>query len=66
VNPVVALTLGILVGDDMLSGRVLLSAVFVIGAVALTISGAPAAKTDRASEPERSLPEEDRLRARAS
>jgi drug/metabolite transporter (DMT)-like permease len=42
VNPVVALFLGVLVGDDVLSSRVLASAVLVIGAVALTIRGNPA------------------------
>ena len=37
VNPIVALVLGILVGDDALSPRLLVSAALVIGAVALTL-----------------------------
>jgi drug/metabolite transporter (DMT)-like permease len=37
VNPMVALFLGVLVGDDVLSSRVVLSAAFVIGAVVLTM-----------------------------
>lgn len=36
VNPMVALALGVLVGDDLLSPRVALSALLVIGAVVLT------------------------------
>lgn len=44
VNPVVALALGVLVGDDRLSGRVLLSAVLVVAAVALTMGGMPSAR----------------------
>jgi drug/metabolite transporter (DMT)-like permease len=44
VNPVVALTLGVLVGDDRLSGRVILSAILVVAAVALTIGGMPATR----------------------
>ena len=39
VNPMVALALGVLVGDDALSSRVLLSAMLVIGAVMLTVRG---------------------------
>jgi drug/metabolite transporter (DMT)-like permease len=38
VNPVVALTLGGLVGDDQITGRVLVAAALVIGAVLLTVS----------------------------
>jgi drug/metabolite transporter (DMT)-like permease len=41
VNPMVALFLGVLVGDDVLSSRVLASAVLVVGAVVLTIRSAP-------------------------
>jgi drug/metabolite transporter (DMT)-like permease len=41
VNPIVALSLGVLVGDDRLSGRVILSAALVVGAVVLTIRAAP-------------------------
>jgi len=48
VNPMVALALGVAVGDDVLSSRVLLSAALVIAAVVLTI-GAPSSR--RASEP---------------
>jgi drug/metabolite transporter (DMT)-like permease len=47
VNPMVALFLGVLVGDDVLSGRVLASAVLVIGAVALTIRANAAASPRR-------------------
>jgi drug/metabolite transporter (DMT)-like permease len=39
VNPMVALALGVLVGDDVLSGRVLVSAALVIVAVVLTMRG---------------------------
>jgi drug/metabolite transporter (DMT)-like permease len=66
VNPVVALALGILVGDDVLSGRVLVSALFVIGAVALTIGGAPNAKEDRAGERALARGDDDPVQARAS
>lgn len=37
VNPIVALALGALVGDDRITGRVLLSASLVVGAVVLTM-----------------------------
>jgi drug/metabolite transporter (DMT)-like permease len=50
VNPIVALFLGVLVGDDVLSGRVLVSAVFVIGAVALTIGASPVADSKQARD----------------
>jgi drug/metabolite transporter (DMT)-like permease len=43
VNPMVALALGVMVGDDSLSARVLVSAVLVVAAVALTMGGTPAA-----------------------
>jgi drug/metabolite transporter (DMT)-like permease len=39
VNPMVALALGVLVGDDALNARVIVSAVLVVGAVALTMRG---------------------------
>ena len=52
VNPLVALFLGILVGDDVLSSRVLLSAAFVIGAVMLTIgAGSGSANANRPAAP---------------
>jgi len=57
VNPMVALALGVAVGDDVLTSRVILSAVLVIAAVVLTMVGAPSSR--RASE---SLVEQ-RLRA---
>jgi len=41
VNPIVALALGILVGDDALTGRVVISAILVVGAVVLTMRSAP-------------------------
>jgi len=41
VNPMVALALGVLVGDDMLTGRVVISAILVVGAVVLTLRAAP-------------------------
>ena len=44
VNPMVALFLGVLVGDDVLSSRVLVSAALVIGAVVLTIRAAPSSE----------------------
>lgn len=47
VNPIVALCLGVMVGDDRLSGRVLVSAVFVIGAVALTIGATSGPRASR-------------------
>ncbi|HKH94288.1 MAG TPA: EamA family transporter [Gemmatimonadaceae bacterium] len=40
VNPIVALALGILVGDDALTGRVVISAILVVGAVVLTMRSA--------------------------
>ena len=49
VNPIVALSLGVLVGDDRLSGRVLVSAALVVIAVVLTIRSSTSAP--RASEP---------------
>jgi hypothetical protein len=39
VNPVVALALGWLVGDDLITARVLVAAALVIGAVVLTRPG---------------------------
>lgn len=52
VNPMVALALGVLVGDDVLSSRVAVSAVLVIGAVVLTVrASAPApAPSERGAE----------------
>ncbi len=41
VNPVVALALGWLVGDDHITERVLIAAALVIGAVLLTRPGKP-------------------------
>ena len=41
VNPMVALALGVLVGDDRLTSRVVISALLVIGAVVLTMRAAP-------------------------
>jgi drug/metabolite transporter (DMT)-like permease len=41
VNPMVALALGVAVGDDALSGRIVLSAALVIAAVVLTRGRAP-------------------------
>ena len=52
VNPIVALFLGVMVRDDVLSGRVLLSAALVIGAVALTISATAASGADGRSVPD--------------
>ena len=55
VNPVVALGLGVLVGDDALSGRVIVSAILVVGAVALTMgasSSKPAPRRDAPIEPD--------------
>lgn len=51
VNPMVALFLGVLVGDDLLSGRVLVSALLVIGAVALTIRSTPSSDRNPESKP---------------
>jgi drug/metabolite transporter (DMT)-like permease len=65
VNPIVALSLGVLVGDDRLSGRVLLSAALVVVAVVLTIRSSTA--TPRASEPvQQPEPPHDALPARAT
>jgi drug/metabolite transporter (DMT)-like permease len=47
VNPMVALALGVLVGDDVLSPRVALSAALVIGAVILTMRASPPAGPPR-------------------
>jgi drug/metabolite transporter (DMT)-like permease len=41
VNPMVALALGVLVGDDRLGGRVIVSAILVVSAVVLTMGAAP-------------------------
>jgi drug/metabolite transporter (DMT)-like permease len=41
VNPMVALALGVLVGDDALTGRVAISAILVVGAVVLTMRATP-------------------------
>jgi len=41
VNPMVALMLGVLVGDDALTSRVVVSAILVVGAVVLTMRAAP-------------------------
>jgi drug/metabolite transporter (DMT)-like permease len=65
VNPIVALVLGVLVHDDVLSSRVLLSAACVIGAVALTIGAASDPRSVREREPDRRTDEEP-LGARAS
>jgi drug/metabolite transporter (DMT)-like permease len=46
VNPLVALALGTLVGDDRLSSRLALSAALVVGAVAVTIGAVPASRSD--------------------
>ncbi|HEX7981324.1 MAG TPA: EamA family transporter [Gemmatimonadaceae bacterium] len=48
VNPMVALALGVAVGDDVLSGRLVFSAALVIAAVALTRGNAPAPRGVRA------------------
>jgi drug/metabolite transporter (DMT)-like permease len=55
VNPIVALALGVAVGDDALSGRIVLSAALVIAAVALTGGKAPASRTSRLQAEETSL-----------
>ena len=55
VNPMVALALGVAVGDDALSGRVVFSAALVIAAVVLTRGGAPAARGSPAKVAERRL-----------
>ena len=46
VNPIVALALGTLVGDDRLSSRLALSAALVVGAVAVTIGAVPTSRSD--------------------
>jgi len=66
VNPMVALALGVLVGDDRLGGRMVLSAILVLSAVVLTMGGTPATaqrprETSPADEGDR-----DVLRARAA
>jgi len=55
VNPIVAIALGVAVGDDALSGRIVLSAALVIAAVALTGGKAPASRTSRLQAEETSL-----------
>lgn len=65
VNPVVALVLGVLVGDDLLGGRVIVSAILVVAAVVLTMGGIPAT-AHRSREPsplEEDRPDEVRARA---
>jgi drug/metabolite transporter (DMT)-like permease len=47
VNPMVALALGVLVGDDVLTGRVAISAILVVGAVILTIRTPPSKTAPR-------------------
>ena len=66
VNPVVALFLGVLVGDDVLSARVLVSASFVVGAVALTIWGTAGSKSSPPPERAGLASEDQPLRAGAS
>jgi drug/metabolite transporter (DMT)-like permease len=66
VNPVVALTLGVIVGDDRLSGRVILSAVLVVAAVALTLGGVSSTRP-RSRAPSRHTEESaDEWRARVA
>jgi drug/metabolite transporter (DMT)-like permease len=55
VNPIVALALGVAVGDDALSGRIVLSAALVIAAVVLTRGKAPASRTSRVEVAETNL-----------
>jgi len=55
VNPMVALALGIAVGDDALSGRIVLSATLVIAAVVLTMRGAPSTRRSGTEIAERRL-----------
>ncbi len=55
VNPMVALALGVAVGDDALSGRIVLSAALVIAAVMLTRGNATDARSARAEVAERRL-----------
>jgi drug/metabolite transporter (DMT)-like permease len=66
VNPIVALCLGIMVGDDILSSRVLLSAVFVIAAVVLTIQATPKPGSARTRDDSSRQSDEESQRARAS
>jgi drug/metabolite transporter (DMT)-like permease len=66
VNPIVALVLGVLVGDDILSSRMLVSAVFVILAVALTIGASPDTHASRARDRSPAPAGDDPLGARAS
>jgi drug/metabolite transporter (DMT)-like permease len=54
VNPMVALALGVAVGDDALSGRIAFSAALVIAAVVLT-RGGPAARASQTEVAERRL-----------
>jgi len=57
VNPMVALALGVLVGDDVLGPRVLLSALLVVGAVVLTMRASPAsAGRSRDATPDGEIP----------
>jgi drug/metabolite transporter (DMT)-like permease len=67
VNPMVALALGVLVGDDRLSGRVLLSALLVVGAVVLTMGATPAraATSARTGGPTRGAERPEALEAGA-
>lgn len=62
VNPMVALTLGVFVGDDILSGRVIVAAILVVAAVALSMGGTP----ERAREPSTDEKELAGVRARAA
>lgn len=58
VNPIVALALGVLVGDDRLGARMLLSALLVVGAVVLTIRTSPSSNAQsRESAQDEDLPE---------
>jgi drug/metabolite transporter (DMT)-like permease len=66
VNPMVALFLGVLVGDDILSNRVLVSAVLVIGAVALTIRAAPSSGRKQEPVPRGVPADDDPVRVRAA
>ena len=61
VNPIVALTLGVLVGDDRLGVRVLVSALLVVGAVVLTIR--TSTRRERARERDRREPDSFGARA---
>ena len=63
VNPMVALALGVMVGDDSLSTRVIVSAILVVAAVVLTMGGTPATEHSKESSSTEELPE--RMRARA-